>query len=256
MAVLSTAIFAPALRQAGIKRLPGTGNSVDQNDELLLAINRLFNAWNIDGHKIFTTKIEQFPTVDGQLSYTIGPSANFNTARPIHITAANCVNPTDPAIYTQLDILEAEDWAKLSIRVMPAAPIYAIYYDHGLGDFASPTAGMGRIYVLGQPPDGYFLELFTWKGMIDNFTAATNEVLLPPGYLQAVVDALSLECVKLYPLEATMSAETKRQCMASIQMIKILNAKLPRMTNDAARLGGSTGTVLPASFWNNYGPGF
>lgn len=252
MATLGTNIIGPALRKAGIKRLPGNTSSTDQNTEMIQAVNRILDHLNIQGHMIFGTTVQQFPLVPNQISYTIGSGGDFNTARPNCIKNANLVQPTTPPIYQSITIYDSRDWSYERVVSLPGSWIYALWYNALAVEFAGPC---GRIYLLGQPPAGYELQLFTWNEMKSNFSAMADAFVFPPGYEAALVNLAAIECADLYPLEATMSAEAKRRCMASVQAIKILNATLPRMTNDAARLGGSTGTVLPASFWNSYGPG-
>ncbi len=239
-------IITPALRKAGIKKLPGTGTSVDQGDEMLLALNRILDAFNIDGFKIFAKKIEQFALTASTLSYTIGPGANFNTVRPVYIESANCIEPTNPSMFLQLRILDSREWASLSIRTLPGSPVYAIYYD---GD-CDTVNGWGKIYVLGQPPVGWSLELFTWRPIVGGFTSISDGYThAPAGYLEAFVAAMALECMELYPLEAKMSPETRQSCLRAIQAIRIQNAQIPHQANDTSRFGKKA-VVLPAAYWN------
>jgi hypothetical protein len=214
----------------------------------MIAVNRLLGNWSANQFRIFGTKIEQFSLTTGTQSYSIGVGADFNTALPLAIIGANCVYPTDPQIFIQLRVMSDRDWSQLTMRKFSAAPIYAVYLDRQ--DTQNPTQEWGRIYLLGQPPNTYKLELFTPYQFKTSFTSVSDNFAMPAGFEQALVDGLALEIVELYPLEAKMSATTRTSCLASIRDVEILNASMPRLRNDARRVGGSLGVPVSSKIWD------
>lgn len=246
MATLGTNIIDPALRKAGIKRLCGSGSSTDQNTEMILAVNRVLDLQNIRGHMIFGTRVEEFSLVADQISYTIGSGGDFNTVRPNWIKNANLVIPGDPPTYQTIPIYDSRDWSLEQITAMPGSWVYAIWYNALAVEVSGPC---GRIYLLGQPPANYKLQLFTWNQMKSNFSAVSDGFVFPPGYEACIVNLLALECAELYPHEAKVT-DTLRNSAAAAQLdVEILNSSLPRLANDMSRVGQPS-IPYPASFWN------
>ena len=249
MATLAAAIIDPALRKAGIKRLPGTGTSTDQNAEMLIACNRILAGFSINGFSIFSTSVAEYALTAGQLMYTIGPTGDFVAKRPLAIKNANLVQPTDPPIYQSIPIYDSRDWSYEQITEMAGSWTYAIWYNATFPSSGSLTDGCGQLWLLGQPPSNYELQLFTWDQFETNFTAVTNNFLFPPGYEEHFVNLLALEAAMLYPHEARISPDVRKACERSRYEIQVLNSSLPRQWADTARLGQPS-VPYPASFWN------
>lgn len=228
--LLGTGIIDPALRIAGLTKGPGIIPDTDIRSELIPAVNRLLGSWNCDGHKIFDTKIEAFDLVADQISYTIGPSGNFNTARPLCIDDANFIYPTNPEVRNPIRIWDSHQWSMQSLQAFSGAPPWGLYYDTGY----SGSTGLGTIYIMGQPPDGYQLELFTWTALKTDFTAASDAFFFPPGYEKAVIDALAIEAARLSPDYATINwVIAQQEAMRSLKALKILNSECPPLVTEA-----------------------
>lgn len=244
-------LLKPALRKAGITQLPGIIPNIDQYAELIPAVNRMMGSWNLDGHRIYTSKIESFPLTSGQKIYSIGPGGDFDTERPIYIKIADLEWPTSPVLRTPIWIMDDNEWARIPIQDISGAPIYAIYYDGGFDD-----NGRGKIYVYFQPSAGYSLQLYSWQALQSSFTATTDVVVLPPGYEEAIVDNLALKAISLYPLDSIIARnpvamqEAKDQARRSLEAVQILNVNCPDLISEASQLGGNRGDRgLPYKWW-------
>lgn len=249
MATLLAAIIQPALRKAGITRLPGNTPSTDQSAELLPACNRILAGFSINGFSIFATTVAEYSLTAGQVMYTIGPGGDFNAVRPLAIKNANLVQPGSPPVYTSIPIFDSRDWSYQSVTEMSGSWVYALWYNPTFPSTGSLVDGCGQIWLLGQPPSTYELQLFTWDRFETNFTAITNNFLFPPGYEEHFVNLLALEASMLYPHESKISPETRRAMERSRYEIQVLNSTLPRQWNDAARMGQPS-VPYPASWWN------
>ncbi len=219
--------------------------------------NRLLASWNCDGHKIFTTTIEAFNLTSGQKSYTIGPGGDFDTARPVSIKAANFIFPGLPEIHIPIRILDDIGLSRVTMQDIPGAPPWYLYYD---GSFNAN--GLANILIIGQPPSGYQLELYSWQSLNAGFTAATNVVLWPPGYAKAVSSSLALSCVNMNPVDSPVARNglmlqaLQREAMIDLDALITLNSQSPELYNEWANdsgdgsmnsglifAGGGSGTV-------------
>jgi hypothetical protein len=225
-------IIDPMLRIAGITTLPGITPNVDQRGELIPMLSRMLGSWNLDGHKIYTTKIETFTLNTDQKIYTIGPGGDFDTDRPLFIKTANCLYPTSPVVRRPVAILDDNEWAAIGIQDITGAPVWQLYYDGGMDD-----DGLGNIYLRFQPPDGYSLELYTWQAIATDFTGVTDVVVLPPGYWEALVLNGARRVVGLNPLDSKLDGaqrtELKQLADQALQAVMTLNMSCPKIGTEA-----------------------
>ncbi len=243
---LSTLLNA-MLRIAGITTLPGTTPNVDQYGELIPMVNRMLSGWNCDGHKIFTTKIEDFPLVADQKVYTIGPGGDFDTERPISIKLADIIFPTNPELRRPIRILSDYEWSIVGIQDITGAPPLAIYYDGSMDE-----NGLAKIYVYFQPPDGYSLEIYTWQQLANSFESPTDVAVFPPGYEEAIVWNGGIKIAGMYPLEAKVAANAMTFARDSLNTLIALNSKNPQMRSEAAGLNNRANkrsSMTPWGWW-------
>lgn len=231
-------LLDPALRIAGITKRPGIGPSTDQYDELIPVLNRMIGSYNLDGHRIYTTSIDEYALVDGQKIYTIGPGADFDNPRPIFITGANTIFPTDPQVRQPVKIMSQAQWRALTVQDISGAPAYGLYYDNSMDD-----SGFGRVYLYPQAPTGYLLELYTWVALADSFTAPTDGVVLPPGYAAMLTWNLGIEAAIMYPLESHLHPLAPEKAAQALGAVITSNSKAPEMAIEQGADGRSGGRV-------------
>lgn len=241
-ALIST-ILDPALRIAGITKRPGIGPSADQYGELIPALNRMIGSYNLDGHRIFTTSIDEYAFVDGQKIYTIGPGGDFDNPRPIFITGANTIFPTDPQVRQAIRILSQAQWRAITVQDISGAPAYGLYYGNSMDD-----AGLGRIYIEPQAPTGYLLELYTWLALADSFTSSTDAVVLPPGYAAMLTWNLGVEAAIMYPLESHLHPLATEKAAQALNAVITSNSKAPEMAIEQGA-DGRSGRQVGYGWW-------
>ena len=165
-----------------------------QSDDATLALRRLnmlIDSWKLVQSLSYTIDIERYTLTADKGSYTIGPSGDFLTERPVRISKANIiVTDTSPEVRYALNIMErAEEWGHIS------APLqYAPIPSHLYCDYAYPDA---TIYLYYGPSIAYDLELFTWN-QLSQFKTTTEVVILPPGYYEAIMLSLAEKMCAAY----------------------------------------------------------
>lgn len=247
MSITLANILDPALRMAGISKRPGITPSDEMYGEMIPATNRMLASWSCDGHRVFTTAINEYDLIASQKIYTIGPGGDFNSARPLFIRDANFIFPTNPQLRRPIKLLDDDEWSKIAVQDIAAAPPWYLYFDGGFD-----LNGRAKIYIVGQPPTGYKLELFTWQALKSDFTATTDAVIFPPGYEKALVSNLAIEAAMLYPLESVLARNAKamdkleKQAGKDLKVLIVLNSAPPVLRSEAAFLGRR-------SWGSNYG---
>lgn len=194
-------------------------------------MNRWLASHNLDGHRVYTTSIDRYAMVPQQTSYFLGPTGDWVAPRPNFISRANVVVTTaSPEFRQHVKILTDAEWGRKSITELAGAWPYEIYSDGSVPDT--------KIYLYPFPTQANDLELYTAQQILPAFVATTDTVILPDGYEQAIVTGFALAVESLYPLEAKVSDETRRQAYASMQRIIIANTQGTRLFSEAADLGG------------------
>ena len=229
--LLGTGIIYPALEIAGLTKGPGIIPDSDISTQLIRACNRMLGSWNCDGHKIFTTSIDLHNLTAGQIEYTIGPGGQLDQARPLFIKDANFLFPTTPPVRYPIQIYDSHEWSLESLQAINNAPPWALWYDSGY----NTSAGLGNLFLIGQPPDDYQLELYTWTALSASFTAVTDVVLFPPGYEEALVTNLAIKAASLNPDHTTIDwAVARDEASKALRALMILNTVCPGIRNEAA----------------------
>jgi hypothetical protein len=174
-------ILYPALRKAGITLGPQRTPSVAQYQDAIEELNRLLGSLSCDRLFIYTKTNSLFP-LTGATRYTIGTSADpdivpdFDAPRPQFIEAANIVTG------------DAEAGMRYPLQILTDLQLKNTIPGSLYNDRAYP---LSTLYLWGQPMDGCQLELFYWQ-LVPQFISPDDQVLLPPGYEDALVLNLAL----------------------------------------------------------------
>src|SRR5882757_50714 len=79
------ALITSSLRLIGAIATGETPTAAEINDGIS-TLNDLLENWSTQNLAMYGSAVEIFPTVAGQAIYTIGPTGNWNTARPVRIS--------------------------------------------------------------------------------------------------------------------------------------------------------------------------
>lgn len=143
-------------------------------------LNHLLASWSAQALPIPEITRESF-SVSGAEFYSIGTGMNWNTARPIKIKAAASVNSdhSEP-----LEIVTAEDWARIDDKSLAGKWAKRMYYDNG-----HPT---GFVYLWPRPAAGGTVQVDSYKELT-TLAALGTTVAFPPGYERALITSLAPE---------------------------------------------------------------
>jgi hypothetical protein len=229
---VDTELLYPALRLAGVLTAAGRTAAPSQLADAFASLNRMIDAWTIQRLLIYTIRADRYRLSPSQISYTIGPGANFGAPRPVRITAANIVLLGSTETRVPLRLLSDRDWAAKRLQVIPTTVPTELYND---GSFPVST-----LFLWGYPTAANDLELFTWS-QLTPFATPTDPVVLAPGYEDAVVYNLAVRLCGQFGTQLRQDvAMTARE---SKGLVKSYNSVSPRISSTdigtgATRAGG------------------
>ena len=228
---VGSGILYPALRKAGItlgpQRTPSNAQYQDAIDEL----NRLAASLSCDRFFIYSKTVTAFP-LTGSKTYTIGISADPNVIpdlagpRPEGIEAANIIRGT-PQLRYPLAIATDLQWSQIRLQDIANTIPEGLYNDR-----AYP---LSTLSLWGQPMSGDLLELFFWQ-LVPRFMTPDDQVLLPPGYEDALVLNLA---IRLAPhFQRVIPPEVRADAREALMRIESINAPRPIADTSALGCGG------------------
>lgn len=196
----------------------------------LRKLNELLASWSLESLSVYQILNENFATVAGTASYTIGSAATWNTTRPVRIESAFVRSSgTD----YPLRVYSREEYDRIAVKTSQFMP-EALYYE--------PAVANGVVYLYGVPDAVYSVFLNSLK-QLQNFAALTTTVVLPPGYLLPIKSNLSINLAPAYHRKP--SEEVKQIARDSKAIIKRLNSRSPKLRLNL-RLGRSTASDMAA----------
>jgi uncharacterized protein Usg len=210
------------------KLRPGGGLCASEMADGLLVVNGLVDLWRTRKAFVGTIRMDLYafsdkgpPDGNQPAVYQIGPtSADWaGSVRPTHIENANiCLTDQSPGVFIPLHIMDADEWAAITLEQMPVSLPTKMYCD-----YAYPNA---NLYFWGQPTLPYLLQLFTWQ-QIDSFPTLETTIAIPPGYYFAFLYTLA---ELLGPQWSVQVPEmVTRMAMKSRAAIQGLNSRAPKL---------------------------
>lgn len=156
----------------------------------------------------------------GAISYTVGPGADFDVARPAKLESAffrqNVQTPL-PVDYPLEILRSTEDYNRISIKNLNAFPRFAFY------DMAFP---IGNLYVWPLPNSLYEIHI-TVMQQLQQFVTVNDTIAMPPEYGAALMWNLTLELYPFYGLP--VSDVVKGKAEASLRIIEEANTAIPQI---------------------------
>lgn len=179
----------------GAMRLIGaiaTGETPTANEmtDALSVLNDVLEYWNTQSLAVYQTSTEQFPTVGGQATYTIGPAGNWNTKRPVDIG--------DPAVCTfqgvdfPIDIIGQAEYDLIPLKTQQQSIIEKLLY---VNDWP-----LGKITLWPVPNAVVTITLDT-QTQLTAVTDQSTAISYPPGYAMALRYQLAIALAAEYGIE-------------------------------------------------------
>lgn len=193
------------------------GQSIPANEAVdgLAALNRMLDSWSNDSLMVYETTIEEFTLTAGKQNYSIGPSADFNTTRPIMVNLANLrVTTSTPEIDYALQLVNDEEWASIRVKGLSTELPQYIYFNQSF-----PNSSID-LYPI--PAVAYKLILYSVKPLT-RIASLDSEISLPPGYEEAMIYNLAMRLSPEYGRPVTQEvAIIASDAKAAIQRTNFL----------------------------------
>jgi hypothetical protein len=172
----------------------------EQLTHSMRALNRMVKAWSVRGLKAWCYREEVLPMVTGQNSYTIGPTGDLVTERPISVTNVRKVTDGDE---TPVRMFARQEYMDQPSKTTLGEPV-AVYYD--------PQLDNGVLYVWQSPETGQTLN-FTSRQYIEDFDTQLDTAYFPVEWLDTLVYNLADRLGPKYSLSGEDAVNIERKAL-------------------------------------------
>jgi hypothetical protein len=226
MPAVSTMILR-SMRMTGERQRGATLNATEAV-EALDEFNTFLESMSIDRLMCYSVTQDSHLLTVSTASYTIGPGATINTARPIKVVDPCWVRDSNGYDYP-LKVINLEQYGALYDKSSGATIPSAVYYDAGLSATSTAT-----ITVYPPPSAGLTLYIHSWKQFTTASTISQN-VNLPPAYKLFVESNFAIHLAAGF---RPVSAEVAKIAKDTKAMIRAQNAPSMVMRIDSGTLVG------------------
>lgn len=192
---------------------PGESLSATEAVDGLATLNRMIDGWSNESLMIYSKVREEFTLTANDGVYSIGPSADFNTTRPISIEEATLeVTSGNPDYEIPLRIIKTSaEWAAISQKDSTNTYPECIFAE---GTYPNETINLYPI-----PSEANKLVLYS-KKPISTVATIDTSISYPPGYEEALIYNLALRLAPEYGRQVTeMVMMTAIESKASIKRV-------------------------------------
>lgn len=189
-------LITEAFVDAGVKA-PGEVPNATQADIGLRKMNGLLDQWKAERLNCYTVGRATATLTASQTSFTVGPSGNIAiTPRPVYIDHVTYVdNSVTPAVEISLgELLNDDQYAAIVQKSLTSTRPSRAYY--------RPDFPTGTLIPWPISTGSSLLWAVYYAVPIDEYTAVTTTVSLPPGFKRMMVSNLALELLPAYSREA------------------------------------------------------
>lgn len=202
----------------------GESPTDDERDDALTAMNALLDSWDNEANLCYAIRDESGTATDA--SFTIGPSGDLTTTRPVQVIGAYVVN--NGVNYT-LTELSAEEYAQIPDPTTTSDIPTHFYYQ--------PSMANGTVYLYPTPSGSLTVHVLT-RTPVTSY-ALSDTVSLPPGWERAIPSNLAIEIAPEY--ECPVPPEVMRAANMSLSSIRRANSRPVKAHTELARLVGYKG---------------
>ena len=212
------AVITKAMLHIGAIASGETPNANEASDGLD-AFNDVLETWSLQNLAVYAGDVETFATVGGQASYTLGPTGNWVTTRPVQniMGAYSTLSGVDFPI----TIWTAAQYNEIPVKASQSNIIERLAY---INEFPN---GIVKLYP--TPSSAGSIKLDTARLLTAAATTA-DVIALPPGYMRALAYAVAVELTPQYGGAIDVSP----QAMKTLAYIKRANRVSPVTRFDAA----------------------
>lgn len=214
-------VISTAMRHLGALA-SGEVPNADEAADGLAAFNDVLETWSLQSLAVYGSDVDTFTTVGGQAIYTMGPTGNWVTQRPVqNISSAYCtINGVDFPI----GIWTAVEYDAIPVKAVGSNIIERLAY---INDFPN---GIVKLYP--TPTSAISVSVNSAR-VLTNATDVGQVLSLPPGYIRALNYAVAVELSSQYGGVVDVSAHAR----SALAHIKTANRVRPVMSFDPAITG-------------------
>lgn len=187
------------------------GQSVPAEDAALglRYLNRIMERWS-NSPGMFPVLPETSVPMNGAASYTIGPTGDVVSARPLRIDRATFVLGD---VEYPVNVLSRQEWDSIAVKDVTGAPVSDIWYD------AANTNA--RVYVYPKADTGTLkLDAPTLLG---TFAGTSSTLELPAGYESALVLTLASDLAGAF--QRPVTPDLRVRTAGAVRVLKRTNSE-------------------------------
>lgn len=212
-------IITRAMRLAGVFT-KGTAPDDDEAADGLDALNTMLDSMSLERLFVYQLLQESKALTSSVGSYTIGTGGSFNTTRPTKIVDP-CFIRDSGSNDSPLQIITAEQYGLIIGKTVDGSYPRYLFYD------TAYVAGLATIFLYPEPTSGLTLYINSLK-QLQQFTALTTEIALPPGYKRMLEYNLAVEFGPEFDVDIPEKVE--RIAQKSRANIKAINSVTPELS--------------------------
>ena len=215
------AVITKAMLHIGAIASGETPNANEAADGLD-AFNDVLETWSLQSLAVYSSDVDTFAMVGGQASYTLGPTGNWVTARPVQ--SVNGAYATLTGVDYPIDIWTLAEYNAVPVKASQSSIIERLAY---INDY---PLGIVKLYPTPYAAGTIKLDIarvLTAAATID------DAITLPPGYMRALAYAVAVDLTPQYGGGIDVSP----QAIKTLAYIKRANRVSPRASFDMALTG-------------------
>jgi hypothetical protein len=189
--------------------------SAEEGSEGLAILNELLSIWSNEEAALYKIESSTYLASIGVSSYTVGPGASWNGARPIKIETAIVRDNTDPAspLDSVITQMMAEEYDTIPTKSVSGRPTEYVLY----------TTYPQATVLLYPTPDKAYQVVISQLSQFTEFADINEGVSVPPVYIPAMVYNLALMLAPNYGVRASDAvAAAATRCMLDIKTVNSL----------------------------------
>lgn len=227
-------LITDALIELGVVAV-GEAVSAEDANLGLSALNSMIDGWNTQNLTIYSSYDATFTLVPGQATYTVGPSGNWNGARPVSLISQYVrYNGIDYPVQQ----VDQETYNLIAIKTQPGILPEVVNFNTGY-----PLATM----TLWPVPNTALSFTFSSNALLAQPATLQTVLSLPPGYYRAMRLNLAVELAGRYGRQ--LSPVTLRMASTALGDVRRLNKRTPLSRfDDAILTSGSSYTRIIAGY--------
>ena len=222
-------------RLVGIVSEAGRGYSHSQENDAFAALLAMIDTWSLEEYLAYAEDRVPFVLIPGTQIYYFGQAAapvpTVTMDRPVTLVRGGLIfTSVVPVIETPMRVLLDQEWGALSPKELESTVPYMLWY--------KPTVPNGALIVWPKPLTAWSIAAYFWR-MVQRFEAVTEQIILPPGYQEAIQYNLACRLADLNPGRAKLTARVQRMAAKGLDYIKGRNAGPMLMQSELAACGTS-----------------